>query len=58
MNRPSYNPAFLHPDDMAELGVGAGDVVEIESRRGRVLGIVEPDAGAPPGRRLDVALLR
>jgi anaerobic selenocysteine-containing dehydrogenase len=42
-NRPTYNPAFLHPDDMAELGVATGDVVEIESRRGRVFGIVEPD---------------
>jgi anaerobic selenocysteine-containing dehydrogenase len=41
--RPSYNPAFLHPDDMTELGVGEGDVVEIESRRGQVLGIVEAD---------------
>jgi anaerobic selenocysteine-containing dehydrogenase len=42
-NRPSYNPAFLHPDDLASLGVAPGEVVEIESRRGRVLGIVEAD---------------
>ncbi len=49
VNRPSHNPAFLHPDDMAELGVAAGDVVEIESRRGRLHGVVEPDAALRRG---------
>ena len=46
---PSYNPAFLHPDDMAELGVAAGDVVEIESRRGGCW------ASSSPTRRSDRA---
>jgi anaerobic selenocysteine-containing dehydrogenase len=39
----SYNPAFMHPDDLASLGVGSGDVVEIRSPHGSILGIVEPD---------------
>jgi anaerobic selenocysteine-containing dehydrogenase len=41
--KPPYNPAFLHPDDIAALGITTGDTVEIESRRGRVTAIVEPD---------------
>ena len=48
-NRPSYNPAFLHPDDMAKLGVVAGDVILIASRRGEVRGIVQSDKGLRPG---------
>jgi anaerobic selenocysteine-containing dehydrogenase len=39
----SYNPAFMHPDDLAQLGVGSGQVVEITSPHGSILGIAEPD---------------
>jgi anaerobic selenocysteine-containing dehydrogenase len=39
----AYNPAFMHPDDLAQLGVGDGDVVELTSPYGSILGIVEPD---------------
>jgi len=38
-----YNPAFLHPDDLAALGLTPGDVVEIRSAHGVVVGIVEHD---------------
>jgi anaerobic selenocysteine-containing dehydrogenase len=40
---PAYNPAFLHPDDLAELGLVPGDRVEIVSDYSRIVGIVEPD---------------
>jgi anaerobic selenocysteine-containing dehydrogenase len=39
----SYNPAFLHPDDMAALGLDGGDVVEIRSEHATILGVAEPD---------------
>jgi anaerobic selenocysteine-containing dehydrogenase len=36
------NPAYMHPDDLAELGLGAGDLVEIRSPRAAVTGVAEP----------------
>ncbi|WP_426387856.1 molybdopterin-containing oxidoreductase family protein [Sphingobium sp. R-21] len=42
--RTPYNPAFLHPDEFAPLGLSPGDKVEIESAHGRVIAIVETDA--------------
>ena len=44
----AYNPAFLHPEDLSSLGLSAGDLVEISSDHGRILGIAEP---APELRR-------
>jgi len=46
--RYSYNPAFMNPDDLEALGLASGDIVEIRSADGEVLGIVEP---APDVRR-------
>lgn len=42
LRRWRYNPAFMNPDDMAALGLEAGDVVEIESARSSILGVAEP----------------
>lgn len=36
-----YNPAYVHPDDLAQLGLAAGDVVEIASEDGTVQAVVE-----------------
>ncbi len=44
----SYNPAFLNPADLEELGLAPGETVEISSGAGFVLGIVE---AAPDVRR-------
>lgn len=44
----TWNPAFLHPADLAELGLAAGDRVEIASDHDAILGIVE---AAPELRR-------
>jgi anaerobic selenocysteine-containing dehydrogenase len=35
------NPAYMHPDDVAELGLTSGDLVEIRSPRAAVRGVVE-----------------
>jgi anaerobic selenocysteine-containing dehydrogenase len=43
-----YNPAFLHPDDLAALGVAPGDTVRIASDHASILGIAE---AAPELRR-------
>jgi len=44
MRGRSYNPAFMHPEDLAQLGVQAGDLVEIRSEYDTITGVVEPDA--------------
>jgi anaerobic selenocysteine-containing dehydrogenase len=38
-----YNPAFMHPEDLGREGLTSGDLVEIASKSGSILGIVEPD---------------
>ncbi len=43
------NPAFMHPDDMATLGVAAGDIVEIQSDHAAILGVVQPEDGLRRG---------
>jgi anaerobic selenocysteine-containing dehydrogenase len=43
MRRVPYNPAFLHPDDLADLGLAPGDAARLESDRGAVLAVVEAD---------------
>ena len=49
MRGRSYNPAFMHPDDLARLGVEAGDVVEIRSEYDAITGVAEADADLRPG---------
>jgi anaerobic selenocysteine-containing dehydrogenase len=43
------NPAYLHPDEMAQLGVNPGDEVELTSAYGRIVAIVQPDKALRPG---------
>ena len=47
--RKPWNPAFLHPDDLARLGLARGDLVEIRSPRAAILGVVEPAPELRPG---------
>ena len=35
------NPAYMHPDDVADLGLETGDVIEISSPQASLLGVVE-----------------
>lgn len=37
-----HHPALMHPDDMAELGVADGALIEITSRRATVHAVVKP----------------
>lgn len=39
----TYNPAFLHPDDLAELGLSSGDEVTLRSARASIPAVVEGD---------------
>lgn len=43
-NRPRYNPAFMHPDDLADLGLAAGDEVTLTSARASIPAVVGEDA--------------
>ena len=47
------NPAYLHPDDLTDLGVREGEVVRITSARGSILGVA---AAEPTLRRGLVAM--
>lgn len=47
--RPAYNPACLHPDDLSELGIDDGALVEIRSRRASVVAVAQADATLRPG---------
>lgn len=41
--RTPTNPAFLHPDDLAELGAAPGDLVDIVSAHGRARAVAAAD---------------
>ncbi|MBB3862155.1 anaerobic selenocysteine-containing dehydrogenase [Novosphingobium hassiacum] len=47
--RTPFNPAFLHPSDLAELGIAAGDKIEITSAHGRVVAIADADESLRAG---------
>jgi anaerobic selenocysteine-containing dehydrogenase len=47
--RYAYNPAFMHPDDLAQLGVRPGDVVRIESDHDFIYGVAEATTDVQPG---------
>jgi anaerobic selenocysteine-containing dehydrogenase len=51
--RYPYNPAFLHPDDMAELAVRPGDPIRIDSDHDFVYAVAEP---SPDVRRGAVSM--
>jgi anaerobic selenocysteine-containing dehydrogenase len=45
----AYNPAYLHPSDLAALGFSSGDLVQIESEDGAISAIVEAADDLRPG---------
>lgn len=49
LRRYRYNPAFMNPADIGRLGLGAGDVVCIEGKYDRILGVVEAEEGVREG---------
>jgi anaerobic selenocysteine-containing dehydrogenase len=44
-----YNPAYMNPADLADLGLHAGDVVEIASAHAKIFGVVEEADDIRPG---------
>ena len=38
----------IHPDLLAKLGVAPGDLITVESRRGRITAFARADIGMPP----------
>ncbi len=49
MKNGRYNPAYMHPDDVASMGLHAGDVVEIMSAHAKILGVIEEADDVRPG---------
>jgi anaerobic selenocysteine-containing dehydrogenase len=47
--RHPYNPAYLHPDDLARLATHAGVRARIVSATGSLTAILEPDEAVRPG---------
>jgi anaerobic selenocysteine-containing dehydrogenase len=47
--RTGFNPLWMHPDDMKNLGLNDADEVEIRSRGGVIVGFVEGDETMRPG---------
>src|SRR5439155_329209 len=44
-----YNPAFMHPAELARQGLAPGDLIEISSDHARILGVAEADPTVRPG---------
>jgi anaerobic selenocysteine-containing dehydrogenase len=44
-----YNPCFAHPDDLTELGLAPGQLVEVASSHGAIHAVVEVDRTLRPG---------
>jgi anaerobic selenocysteine-containing dehydrogenase len=49
MRARSYNPAYMNPEDLEKLGLASGDLVEIRSRHGKLVGVVERDPDVRSG---------
>jgi anaerobic selenocysteine-containing dehydrogenase len=47
--RYAYNPAFMHPEDLARLGIHPGDVVRIDSDHDFIYGVAEATTDVLPG---------
>lgn len=44
MKKGTTNPAYMHPDDLENIGIQPGDEVLLESRHGQIAAIVEASA--------------
>jgi anaerobic selenocysteine-containing dehydrogenase len=49
LRRTPYNPAYLHPDDLATFDLEPNDVIEIASQHGCIEARVQPDRGLRRG---------
>jgi anaerobic selenocysteine-containing dehydrogenase len=44
MRKETHNPAYMNPEDLRDLGIEDGAVVQISSDHGSILGVVTPEA--------------
>jgi anaerobic selenocysteine-containing dehydrogenase len=44
-----YNPAFMHPEDLASLGISPGELIEIRSDHSTILGVAEAEENLKRG---------
>jgi len=49
IGRATYNPCRAHPDHLAALGTGPGELVEVTSEHGRILAVAEADPSVQVG---------
>lgn len=45
----SYNPAYMHSSDLADLGLASGDEIQLSSQHGSIPAIVEASDDVKPG---------
>jgi anaerobic selenocysteine-containing dehydrogenase len=45
----TYNPAYMHPDDLRDLGIATDEIVEIRSERSSVTAVAASDASVRRG---------
>jgi anaerobic selenocysteine-containing dehydrogenase len=45
----AFNPAFMHPEDLAARGLVDGDFVEVDSRRAAIVAVAKADKTLRPG---------
>jgi anaerobic selenocysteine-containing dehydrogenase len=41
VKRKPYNPVYINPEDLAEMGIESGDIIEIRSPRAAIQGVAE-----------------
>jgi anaerobic selenocysteine-containing dehydrogenase len=46
---PGFNPAFMNPQDLAELDLAVGDLVQIESAHATITAVVDQESGLRRG---------
>jgi len=45
----TFNPAYMNPGDLQDIGIASGELVEIESGSGRIVGVAEAAEDVPSG---------
>lgn len=49
MAKGTTNPAWMHPDDLAALGIAEGEIIELQSARATIVAVAQAAADVKPG---------